>query len=179
MPWHIALAITFVLFLLAPFFRKWVDLVVWPKLADWWAGRSRRTLEKQVKRLKRELDNRPTLVSLFLFISRRVLIIFMILSVEVYTLSPLSDQLSPEYKITTNWPQPTGFEREFLKFILTMLFTSPGLVAWVSYHELRRRYRLFEAWSIQEERVKVRIQLLEKTLLQNGIESKSKLPPTG
>jgi hypothetical protein len=52
MPWYFALLTTLFLFLLAPFFRKWVDLVIWPRIADWWASRSRVALEKRVLKLE-------------------------------------------------------------------------------------------------------------------------------
>jgi hypothetical protein len=55
MPWYIAVPITLVLFLLAPFFRKWVDLVLWPKLANWWVSRSRSKTERRIKRLESQL----------------------------------------------------------------------------------------------------------------------------
>ena len=48
----IALAISLLLFLLAPFFRKWVDLVVWPRIADWWASRSQASIRKRIEKLE-------------------------------------------------------------------------------------------------------------------------------
>jgi hypothetical protein len=51
MPWYIALTVSLFLFLLAPFFRKWVDLVVWPKIADWWATRSRSKTQERIDKL--------------------------------------------------------------------------------------------------------------------------------
>jgi hypothetical protein len=61
-PWYFAITFSLFLFLLAPFFRKWVDAVLWPKLADWWAGRSRKALLKRVKKLDAEVHaGRPRL----------------------------------------------------------------------------------------------------------------------
>ena len=64
MPWQIALPLTLFLFVVAPFFRKWIDLVVWPKLADWWASRSRSTIEKRITKLERLLAQIEPLPSL-------------------------------------------------------------------------------------------------------------------
>jgi hypothetical protein len=55
MPWTIALSISIFLFLLAPFFRKWVDIVLWPILADWWATRSRGKTKKRIEKLEQRL----------------------------------------------------------------------------------------------------------------------------
>jgi hypothetical protein len=52
MPWQIALTVSLILFLLAPFFRKWVDLVVWPGIADWWATRSRSKTQERIDKLQ-------------------------------------------------------------------------------------------------------------------------------
>jgi hypothetical protein len=56
LPSPVTLAITLALFILAPFFRKWVDLVFWPKLADWWAVRSRRQTVKRIQKLEKQLS---------------------------------------------------------------------------------------------------------------------------
>src|SRR6185295_7227138 len=55
MPWYITLSITILLFLLAPFFRKWVDLVIWPRIADWWASRSQEKLKTRIAKLEARL----------------------------------------------------------------------------------------------------------------------------
>jgi hypothetical protein len=55
MPWYVSLSIAFFLFLVAPFFRKWVDLVIWPKLSDWWSSRSIRTIQRQINKLEKQL----------------------------------------------------------------------------------------------------------------------------
>jgi hypothetical protein len=38
-------------------FRKWFDLVLWPKIVDWWASWSQRRLENKIRKLERELQN--------------------------------------------------------------------------------------------------------------------------
>ena len=56
MPWQATLGITLVLFVLAPFFKKWIDVVVLPKLADWWASLSQGRTEKRIRKIKGILD---------------------------------------------------------------------------------------------------------------------------
>jgi hypothetical protein len=55
MPWHIAVPFTLFLFALAPFFRKWVDIVVWPRIANWWATRSLLKLQTRILVLEEDL----------------------------------------------------------------------------------------------------------------------------
>lgn len=55
MPWQITLTITFVLFLVAPFFKNWVDRSIWPRFVDWWAERSISAIEAQIKMLEDEV----------------------------------------------------------------------------------------------------------------------------
>jgi hypothetical protein len=42
--------------LLNLFFRKWFDLVLWPRLADWWASRSRSKTEQRIRKLEGALS---------------------------------------------------------------------------------------------------------------------------
>jgi len=42
------------------FFRKWFDLVLWPRLADWWASLSQRRLREKILSLQYTLHKPPT-----------------------------------------------------------------------------------------------------------------------
>ena len=64
MPWYVAVPLALFLFLLAPFFRKWVDVVLWPKIANWWASRSRLTLQKRILKLEATLTRVEALPTL-------------------------------------------------------------------------------------------------------------------
>src|SRR5580704_14660769 len=33
-------------------FRKWFDIVLWPRVADWWASRSQARLRKRIEKLE-------------------------------------------------------------------------------------------------------------------------------
>jgi|ERR1035437_254354 hypothetical protein len=60
MPWYIAL----ILFILAPAYTILVKDKLWPKLQDWWAGRSRASLQKRIQKLETALgriDSLPVL----------------------------------------------------------------------------------------------------------------------
>lgn len=59
MPWQLSLVLTFVLFLVAPFFKKWVDISIWPAFTDWWSERSCRSVKQQIAYLEHKLDDTP------------------------------------------------------------------------------------------------------------------------
>jgi hypothetical protein len=44
---------------LGTFFSEWVDLVVWPKLSDWWARRSITAIKREIRILQSKVDYRP------------------------------------------------------------------------------------------------------------------------
>jgi hypothetical protein len=37
-------------------FRKWFDAVIWPKLADWWAGLTQQRLKKKISKLENRAE---------------------------------------------------------------------------------------------------------------------------
>jgi hypothetical protein len=41
-------------------FRKWFDVVVWPRIADWWSARSIRAIKRQIAKLERQLQRPQT-----------------------------------------------------------------------------------------------------------------------
>src|SRR4051794_24427017 len=43
--------------LLTLFFRKWFDIVLWPRLADWWASWSQKRLQRKILLLEYELKS--------------------------------------------------------------------------------------------------------------------------
>jgi hypothetical protein len=60
MPWQLSLTMGLLFFLLAPFFRKWVDIAIWPKLSDWWAERSVRSVKVRIATLERSISEEPS-----------------------------------------------------------------------------------------------------------------------
>jgi len=51
-------------FLLAPSFANGVDVVLWPRIANWWASRSRLTLQKRILKLEATLTRVEALPTL-------------------------------------------------------------------------------------------------------------------
>ena len=146
MPWYIAVPLALFLFLIAPFFRKWVDVVLWPKIANWWASRSRLTLQKRILKLDATLtrvEALPTLGEFEQLVLRGIngvvglLVIIPLLAAIAYVIA-FSD---PAFS-----PIPKDWYRQLLLLLLVCVhcLTGVGMVQFVDRFrlELRRSPKL-------------------------------------
>ena len=126
------------LFFLAPFYRRFADLTILPRIEDLWASRSRKKLVEQIARLEYLVNNPDYYDKYYQLYPWRKL--FLILACLTYSSILESDptwirQLFPAYKSTTP---------HSLNAIHNFLLTLPLALRWISFFIAVRAFQTFK-----------------------------------
>jgi hypothetical protein len=166
MPWPATLSITLCLFVLAPFFRKWIDLVVWPKVSDWWARRSIAAIKQQIRLLQIKVDYRPGLFSAFHLAIQRLFGVLSLLALCM-AIHAGGDFASGEPSLTAvAWLKAHPGVAKLLRFSFHLLIASPIIMAWISAIDVKIAYLKAIGWEEYEAGIKERITALESKLAE-------------
>jgi hypothetical protein len=162
MPWYVAL----LLFLLAPVYTIVVRERLWPKVQDWWAGRSIRTIQRQIDSLKASIGRNPSISDFLVFLATRTFLILCLLACNVVWLSSVSDRLVPFLPSTRPVPLSSNYAViQSIKVLYFLIITLPGYIALVSYRQSRRYFpKTYADWVQYKQRLQLRILLLQRDL---------------
>ena len=158
MPWYIAIG----LFLCSPAYALLVREKILPRLQDWWAKRSKRTLQARIARLKRVQLFHPEPTQLLIWGLQRLFLVFaMFICVIVGMLTP---DLPPI--LDFNPPHLPAFWRDVLWLVKMQIFLIPANVALFTYRHLGiHLFSSIEEKQRFENSLNDRIKVLETALV--------------
>jgi hypothetical protein len=123
------------------FFRKWLDLVIWPRVSDRWASWSQSRLRNKIELLEYRLSNPITGEEVIVYGVRGILhLLINVFGFVVCTLTPgtfrLPKQISP-----APVQLPNSFEIELLAWLRLFTFCMALFVGQWYFYRLSSRYQ--------------------------------------
>src|ERR1700730_10181013 len=163
MSWPLALSLF--LFLVAPFFRKWVDLVAWPRIADWWASLSKKRLLKQIQQLEYQIVKPAIFHDLVIMITRRIALMLglwgLVAIINLPSVNYVLQYLPPPS--FSALPSSHMIKAGVLSLILLVISCSIGLDTWMNTRKMTM-FRTMDEQRAYVDALQARIEHLKSKL---------------